>query len=340
MASSEAGEGAILKRIEEALKKAVKENPDLDWEYGSNIKKQKYTDLAIGHFTPEDELPPVTRSWFKYGRASPAAPSGSNRIANIDPGRSAGPGEPHVAAVQQEDLVYFFNHQLDRPELNEDNWFAKDLSFLEVYYRHHAPEWLEPIYMANIQFRYLFWNIKTDLQNLLSSHEGDATSLAMFGGSSQSVDYYEQVGRKAAKLQIELSKHSVFEPALGLLTDFTDLVEDVTMRLAEIGDEDLQREHLEIIRELQKFYDEEAWEYVATIMSMVTAEGPNSSEIRELSREKLDRAGSEFPSKLEVLRARCSEAGLVPKATEYPTRTDETQDTINEIIDTVDGGRE
>jgi hypothetical protein len=339
MASNEAGEGAVLERIEEALKQAVMDNPDLDWDYGSKIKKQKYTDTAVDHFTPEGAEPPVTRSWFKYGRSCPAAPSGSNRVGTIDPGRIGGTQTPEIATLATEDLVHFFKHQLDTPKLNEENWFAKDLSFLETYYRHRAPEWLEPIYQANIQFRYLFWNVKRDIQNLMSSHEGAATSLAMFGGSSQTVDYYEQGGRLAANLQIELSKHEVFDPAVDTMTAYTDLVEDVLMELSGIGEEDLTQEHLEAIRELQTFYDEMPWEHVAFIMSLVTAEGPNSSEIKDLSRKNLDQIEREFPSKLDVLRATCADAGLTPDVSAYPSHDDETQDIIDDVAETVDGER-
>lgn len=337
MVSSETGEGAVLERIEEALKRAVMDDPDLNWEYGSKIKKQKYTDTAVDYFTSDGAESPVTRSWFKYGRASPAAPSGSNRVGTIDPNRIGGAPTPDIATLATEDFVHFFKYQLDTPRLNEENWFAKDLKFLETYYRQYAPAWLEPIYQSNIQIRYLFWNVKRDIQNLMGSD--GATTLAMFGGSSQTVDYYEKGGRLAANLQIELSKHDVFEPAVDTMTAYTDLVEDVLMELAEIGDEDLTQGHLEAIRELETFYDEMAWEHVAFIMSLHTAEGPNSTEIKALSRRNLDQIDQEFPSKLDVLRANCADAGLIPSVSDYPSHDDETMDIIDEIAETVDGER-
>jgi hypothetical protein len=339
MPPNDLAEEAILDRIEDALERAVKEDPELDWEYGSKVKKQKYTDLALDQFTSDAATPPVTRSWFKYGRAAPAAPSGSNRVGVMDSTLTTGVDTPQIVTMAEEDLVHFFKHQVGDPKLNRRNWFAKDLNFLKLYYRHHAPDWLRPIYLTNIELRFLFWNVKSDIQNLLSGQAGGATSLAMFGGGSQTVDYYEQAGRLAAELQIELAKHEVFEPALQTLTAYTDLLEDVLMTLAEIPSDELNQGHADIIRELQTFYDEEAWEHVAFIMSRETVEGPNSSKIRELSNTNLTQIAEQFPSKLDVLRSSCAEVGLTPTVATTPTHDDETADIIDDTIGAVDGDR-
>ena len=67
-------ESNVLEKVETALKQAVREHPDLNWEYGTRIKRQKYTYLAVEHFTGDDEAFPVTYSWYKFGAVMPAAP--------------------------------------------------------------------------------------------------------------------------------------------------------------------------------------------------------------------------------------------------------------------------
>ncbi|MFB6139668.1 MAG: hypothetical protein ABEJ26_04455, partial [Halosimplex sp.] len=61
-------ERPILQKVENGLKQAVEDDPDLDWaEDGTRIRRQKYTEQAVTHFTQNDDEPVLTSSWYKFG---------------------------------------------------------------------------------------------------------------------------------------------------------------------------------------------------------------------------------------------------------------------------------
>ncbi|APX98004.1 hypothetical protein [Natronorubrum daqingense] len=75
-------EQEVLQRIDQGLRDAVEGN-GLNWQMGTRVKRQKYTEVALRHYLgpiPADgsqTTSPITRSWFKYGPTAVMAPSGS-----------------------------------------------------------------------------------------------------------------------------------------------------------------------------------------------------------------------------------------------------------------------
>jgi len=75
-------EREVLQRIDRGLEDAVEGN-GLNWQAGTRVKRQKYTEVALRHYLgpiPADgsqTKSPITRSWFKYGPTAVMAPSGS-----------------------------------------------------------------------------------------------------------------------------------------------------------------------------------------------------------------------------------------------------------------------
>lgn len=89
-------EREVLRRIDRGLADAVEGN-GLNWQAGTRVKRQKYTEVALRHYLgpiPADgsqTTSPITRSWFKYGPTAVMAPSGS--YAELD---TPSPAEPQT----------------------------------------------------------------------------------------------------------------------------------------------------------------------------------------------------------------------------------------------------
>lgn len=68
------GEQPLLAKREPAKLEAVRQHPNLNWEYGTRLKRRKYDYLAVQYFTSPDEQLLVTYNWYKFGAVTPASP--------------------------------------------------------------------------------------------------------------------------------------------------------------------------------------------------------------------------------------------------------------------------
>ncbi|MDQ2052908.1 hypothetical protein RBH26_20920 [Natronolimnohabitans sp. A-GB9] len=327
-------ERPILSKVETGLKQAVENDPDLDWmEEGTRIRRQKYTEQAVDHFTQHDEEPVLTSSWYKFGKTYPAAPSG----ANVGNGQFPSPHirESEIFDASPAEIEHFFAHEADEPRLDAQHWYMPTLEFLEKFYTIHAPEKYKELYLQNIELRRVFEDTTHEISSLRESQSGSGTSLSDFG-SSRSVDYYKRAGRTAARLHMELATIPELEEALEPVREFTDLLEDVLMELAKIEQSNLKARHRTAIDSLETFYNDQAWEYPAAIIMRDTAEGPNSDWVVNQAEQKLDTLREEYTTDLEDQRRLCAEAGLLPKAHDYPSHDDEVASAISGMMKSVD----
>lgn len=327
-------ERPILQKVENGLKQAVEDDPDLDWaEDGTRIRRQKYTEQAVTHFTQNDDEPVLTSSWYKFGKTYPAAPSGSN----ISDGQFPSPDirESEIFAASPDEIAHFFAHEATEPPLDEEHWYMPSLDFLEKFYRLHAPEKYEDLYLQNIEIRRVFEDTTHEISSLRASQEGSSTSLGDFG-SSRTVDYYKRGGRTAGRLHIELATIPEVEEALEPVREFTDLVEDALMELAKIEQGDLETRHRTAIDALEEFYNERAWEYPAALIMRATAEGPNKEWVIDQAEQKLETLRSSYTAELEKQRRLCADAGLLPNASDYPSDEDDVASAISDMMRTVD----
>lgn len=328
-------ERPILIKIEKGLKQAVEEDPDLDWqEEGSRIRRQKYTEQAVSYFTRNDEEPVLTSSWYKFGKTYPAAPSGSNATEGTFP--SSQLRESEIFAASLEDIAHFFTYEADQPKLDAEHWYMPTLDFLEKFYNAHTPEKYKDLYLENIELRRVFEDTSHEISSLRQSQGGETTSLTDFGGGSQTVDYYKRVGRTAARLQMELATISELEEVLDPVREFTDLVEDVFMVLAEVEQADLTAHHRRVIDSLEDFYNDAVWEYTAAVIQRETAEGPNSDWVVRKAEQKLETHRDTYESQIDKQRQICAEAGLLPAPSDYPTHGDDVESAISGLMRTVD----
>ncbi|UPM45349.1 hypothetical protein [Halocatena salina] len=329
-------ERPILQKVENGLKRAVKDDPDLDWPddgKGTRIRCQKYTEQAVVHFTQNDDGPVLTSSWYKFGKTYPASPSG----ANLSDGQFQSPNirKSEIFDVTPDDIAHFFTYEADKPPLNEKYWYMSSLDFLERFYNIYAPDSYLELYLQNIELRRIFEDTIHEISSLRASQSGSATSLSDFG-SSTAVDYYKRAGRTTARMQMELATLPELEEALEPVREFTDLVEDVLMELARVEQSDLKARHRATIESLKEFYNTWTWVYPAALMMQETAEGPNSNWVISQAEEKQEFLRDSYTSKLKNQRRLCAEAELLPRVRNYPSRDDEVASAISGMMRTVD----
>lgn len=328
-------ERPIFQRIEDGLKQAVEQNPDLEWpEEGSRTRRQKYTVQAVEYFTRGEEDPVLTASWYKYGKTYPAAPSWPSSTS--DPFQAAVLTQSEIHSTSQDEIAHFFTHRARRPKLDAKHWYMGTTEFLDAFYNYHAPSEYQDLYLANLELRRVFAETKTEIDSLRGSHNNPASSFSDFG-NSQTADYYRRIGKVAARIQVELATNTELEEALVPVREFTDLVEDTFMMLARLPEEELTADHRKIIGVLEDFYSETVWEYPAVLLMLETAEGPNSSLVRSKAEAKLETLRDSYSSKLEQKRQLCADAGLRPRISDYPDDTEEVGSSINGLMRTLDG---
>lgn len=327
-------ERPILQKVENGLKRAVEDDPDLDWtKDGTRIRRQKYTEQAVAHFTQNDGEPVLTSSWYKFGKTYPAAPSG----ANIGDGQFPSPRirESEIFDASPDDIAHFFTHEADDPRLDAEHWYMPTLDFLEKFYNIHAPPKYKELYLQNIELRRVFADTSYEISSLRGSQGGATRSLSDFGNST-TVDYYKRAGRTAARLHMELATIPELEEASESVREYTDLIEDVLMELAKVEQSELKARHRTAIDSLEEFYNDRAWEYPAALIMHETAEGPNSNWVIDQAEHKLEVLRDSFTAQLEDQRRLCAEAGLLPTTHDYPAHEDEVASAISGMMRTVD----
>ncbi|WP_162562350.1 hypothetical protein [Salinigranum rubrum] len=309
-------EQRLLQRIDEALEDAVK-SLNLNWSKATRIKRQKYTEQAIEHFSSDDDTyeAPVTRSWFKYGGTQSQAPSGSDRLDfpepetpeslsgptldDYDDGEEAHPetkpdrsevssqGSPRkdpIFEVSENDFMMFFIDRADAPPLDRVHWEMKDLEFLKEYYEENAPPGLKELYLANVELRQVLRDARDDLKEI---HENRATLYTEGHHAVPNLkekQYYERAGQAAVQLRLAMRKHEeLFDASIGPVSECTDLIENVLMQLQMLPPTEIVPPHSRIVQELSDFYDSTVWLLPAYEMSEHTAEGPHKEVLKQIA---------------------------------------------------------
>jgi hypothetical protein len=310
-------ESNVLEKVETALKQAVRQDPDLNWEYGTRIKRQKFAYMAVEHFTGEDEAFPVTYSWYKFGAVMPAAPmSGTiGPVSTQMPTPQA--RESGIFTATFDEIVEFFREGATNPALNEETWYASDLDFLYTFYEHHAPEEYRELYLGNVELRQ---GLESAIREL---EESEADPRSMSAGID--IDEYEAIGRAAARLHLGVVEDQSLGSTLDELRRFTNLVEDAFLVLAQTERREITDKQIGAIGDLLEVYDEWVWEYPALLMSKETAHGPNASTLRKWSSQKHFSLEDNLNDQIDAVARTCSEAGLTPSSAQYPDHDDEVE---------------
>ena len=320
-------ESNVLEKVETALKQAVRQQPDLDWEYGTRIKRQKYVYLAVRHFTPSDQELPVTYSWYKFGAVMPASP----QTGTIGPASTQMPTPgargSSVFSTPFDDLVAFFEEGSLEPPLDEDNWYASDLDFLESFYENHAPAAYRELYLGNIELR----RNLADAIEVLEARWEHADSQVGQSATGLDHEHYEAVGRAAARIHLGIADTSHLGETLPEVRRFTNVVEDAFLVLSTTALSDVKESQGAAIEELERIYNEWVWEYPALLISKETAVGPNAPTLRKWSAQKHFSVEDSLSGDIDKAAKICFDAGLVPTSSQYPSHGDDIEESVRRL---------
>jgi|GEM_PF-5607553 len=193
--------------------------------------------------------------------------------------------------------------------------------FLRDFYSENAPPQFKQLYLHNVEFQRFLWNDE-DTLNVIFVDE----------------DYCRKLGRIISDIHGELLKQDIFNEVAEPFLAYTNLVEDVYMKLARSEKEDLNGDPRTIIRELSHFYHDYAWKYVAETISRDTPNGIDKNEIRQGASDELQFLDENYSEFLKNLEGLCAEAGLVPNPTDYHSDSSGSslKDSVSELAETYD----
>lgn len=343
-------EAVLLERIDDALRDAVGA-ANLNWSKATRIKRQKYVNMAVDHFSSDaEERPaPVTRSWFKYGDTQPLSPVGAKRLDLEEPdspeisdeceptkeGRS--PYDDPIYDTNVTEFMQFFLEDATGPTLSEENWLLPDIDFLEIYYQEHAPADLADIYLSNLAIRKAIAGARESVEEIydgraeLFSDEPD--SLPDFSDAH----YYDMASEAAIQLRLAMRDHpTLFNDSLDIVQPFTDLVQDVLLRVESIPRRDIVRPQSRLLQELEDFYDSIVWLVPASEMSAHTVEGPRAESLRTVAQTNIGDAREIFRDEFPELQSECKSTDLLPYPSDYPDRNDEASATLDQMMNIID----
>jgi len=312
-------ESNVLEKVETALKQAVREHSNLNWEYGTRIKRQKYTYLAVKHFTDGGEAFPVTYSWYKFGAVMPAAP----KSGTVGPANTQMPTpdarESGIFTAAFDDIVDFYRQSDFTPGLDQESWYASDLDFLAAFYESHAPEEYRDLYLGNVALRQ---HLDSALEVIRTTREEpSADESASVLGTNQ----YEDVGRAAAQIHLGLVGIDFLSQTLDEAREFTNLVEDAFLVLSQTRASEVTESQVAVLEELKQVYNEWIWEYPALLMSKETVKGPNAPTLRKWSAQKHFSVEDNLQTHIDSVSQSCVDAGLVPGSDQYPEHDDDVE---------------
>jgi len=289
------------------------------------VKRQKYVDNVVSHFAADESDPPVTRSWFLYGRTLVGAPSGPGQLG---PDQSHPPRDNELKQTSIEEMEEFLRSDECHPKLTEEWWTEADIyDFLEEYYRYQAPKRFRSLYLTNLELRRIFEKTREDIANARSP----------FGNQVEGpVDYYDDIGTKVAEMQMELATIDELEQALVPFRDLTDLIEDVYMMLAKIRPGELTGGHLTVIKEIDSFYDDVFWVFPASLMSKSSAAGPNDGWLVEKAEDGIKDFNPEYGKQLGELKQTIASEGLLPTVSDYDAPDDQVEAVIEDVMRVAD----
>ena len=314
-------EEELLNRITTGLKREC-DRRDISLTPGDAIKIQKYVDLALEEFLEDDSDPPVTMSWFKFGRTTPMGGGGTTLA---QPETTVSPGEQQSSledflSMDAEDFEEFYRYGGYEPSLEHAN--DPLLSFLREYYLSHAPDRFRELYLVNVRLREALQQFRIaadpDSDQQISTEEGEQR--------------YRDVTRLTSQMELLLSDDYVYYPVTAVVPQYLRLIEKAFAGMASLGTDLATYDRFTFALELEEFYNDVAWSKIAHCISRETAKGPGADSLKEESKNELRDFEEKFDTEVENITNECIRVGLFPAPPDFPTRTDETSKTLEELL--------
>jgi hypothetical protein len=343
-------EEEIIERIRDGLRDAVK-GQNLSWERGTQVKKQKYVDVALNYYvgpimSSERQQSPVTRSWYKYGCVQTVSTSRpdlppretpdrevnheSENQGEFEPpenilvpseGTGVTPSEHDIAQMNATGFMQFFTETDLTPPLDEEHWAGmSNLKFLHPYYTQTAPSEFRDLYLANLTLRQVLGEA-FETARLSERNRGALLT------DSKEVDldwtpdaYLRTAGQAAVELRLAIrgspiTPDSLVDPVM----TYTDLIEDFLLFLTDVEMTDIRPQHYRTLKQLDEFLDGAIWEWIARYISYATVVGPQADSWRESSRDQIATFANSCPDEISALRKTIRDQGMLPSIKGYST---------------------
>ncbi|WP_435101133.1 hypothetical protein [Halarchaeum sp. P4] len=314
-------EAELLERITTALHDEC-DRRGITLTPGDAIKTQKYVDLVLEEFLGDVENPPVTMSWFKFGRTTPA---GGGGVALAEPETTVSPTNQgdrtaEFLSMDSTDFQDFYRFGSYEPSLEHAN--EPLLPFLRRYYHIHAPDRFHELYLVNVRLR-------EALQELRRATDPETNKQLSRAAGEQ---LYRDVAQLTSRLEILLCDDYVYYPVATVIPQYLRLLEQSFAGMATQETELATHERYTFALEIEDFYNEVAWTKIAHCISRETAVGPGADTLKEQSKNALRDFEPEFTAEVENLKETCIRVGAFPAPSDYPARTDETSSTLEELL--------
>lgn len=364
--SSELTEEDLIERIRSGLRDAV-EGQNLSWGNGTQVKKQKYVDIALSHFvgpiiSKQGQRSPVTRSWYKYGCVQTVSTSRSsfspddtfNRSTNDDQehldefeppnqllvprdGTAVPPSEHDIAAMSSTDFMQFFTETELTPPLDKEHWSRiSNLEFLHPYYTETAPSEFRELYLANLTLRQVLGEAFETARSADRNRADLLTESTEIDPDWTPDAYLRTAGQAAVQLRLAIRGSPIVPDGLiNPVMTFTDLIEDFFLLLTDLEATEVRPRHYRTLKELDEFLDGTIWEWIARYISYATVVGPQATSWREGSRERFATFASTCPDQINSLREDIGNRGMLPSIEEY-TEVPSEEESAEQFMSVID----
>lgn len=178
-------------------------------------------------------------------------------------------------------------------------------TFLSEFYEEYAPTEYRDLYQYNVE-----------IQRRLEFDSKEANIGTIDFGARR------ELGRVISNLHQELANDPLFDEVTPHFISFTDLLEDL-YRGFEVTDDpfEFERPPEAGIRQLDEFYHNYAWEWVAELISGETAKGLEAGEIEDtVETKELPTVRARFEDELRKKQNLLQEWGMLPEGRDTFTR--------------------
>lgn len=286
--------------------------------YG-RVRLNKLVHMALTWGYEDPDQIPVQHSWHRYG-----ADYGNSvpQISEIQPtalNDLPSPDQPSISSrysdryPSKREYHHFFINEIELERIAD----LPIHDFLEEFYEDYAPPEYRDVYLANV-----------DIQRILYQHSNEI-DVDDFDNED-----YREISRLVTRLHRELAScaDDDIQRATTRVIEFTDLVEDVYMMLAQLSSEETVSSPELVIREISRIYHDTAWKYISEIISKSTAQGTDRSELIAAASSEIEKLEASHRGVPDRLRSLVEDAGLLPSANDFDVSSESDLESGEQLV--------
>lgn len=287
----------LLEDIREGVEIAVYERGE-DADSVDSIKLNKLTYFAISAF----EMDEITFGWYKYGAAPrPSEPNGmwgpdivispqpATSIQAVDNSRIP---TVHKKYRSPREYAWFFERQLE--DFDKILKTENTKEYLLDFYEDEAPPEYRELYIQSAHLQILIDEIRAGSE-----------------WHNRSEQMYYDVSHRLNNIYGQLLQAPELRKSMGAFQGYNRFFQDVLATAdshAELTDEQQQ-----FINKCVRFFYENTWEYVASLISRDTVTGDLTVQLTEDIDRNLDRLDERYERELDQLKERAKSFNLRPE---------------------------